>query len=806
MTTVAYLVLLIPPLASPAQPPIPAQREPDELRLQQLGIAPESSHLLELVRHRVSPPETEAIRAAIESVLTKPEPERGAALVKLLGAGSLALPYLRQAGREHPGHAGDPFRVLAQALEQDGPTCTTAMVRLLARKAPEGAAQALLDLAPTVEDFTILIEIRAALTELSRAHASHAAVLRGALQDPLAQRRALAIDAFTRALPGEFPPELKNLLDDPVPLVRLRAALALARTHEEAVGRLIALLGELPVDLAQEAEEFLQALAQDHGGRPLLTDKPESRIPVRDAWQKWWSENTSDVLLQELRKRTLLETDQEKADLVIRQLGAEDFETREQATQALKELGPRIRSLLRNALKSPDAEVVQRASAVLESFARENVVPLPPHVPRMLALRRPAGVIEAILAYLPFNEEDGLIEEFILALEQIARLQPTNRKLLIAALDDSFLPRRMVALEALGRLPNLESLAPIRRCLEDREVSVRLRAALALLRHRERAAVPVLLAQVSTVVTSEDERLLDDFLNRLCEGLPRPTLTSGNSEEARRKRQEEWQKWWQENEAQVSLPRYDLDTNLEMVRGAGLTLAVLNGNGIVVAYDNELRERWQLRGLSNPHDAQMLAGERVLVAEYDLRRVTERNLQGEILWEKKVSGNPIQIERLPSGNTFIVCRDQLLEVTRTGREVTTIPRPQGDIYTARRFRDGTIACLSNQGRVIRLDSRGNEISSFRVPNGLAHMGNEMLPSGGVLIPISWQNKITEYDREGKMVKEHAFATPVAVQRLQNGNLLVLSQQWPPRLVELDRTGQIVRETKLAANALRAVRR
>jgi len=337
-------------------------------------------------------------------------------------------------------------------------------------------------------------------------------------------------------------------------------------------------------------------------------------------------------------------------------------------------------------------------------------------------------------------------------------------------------------------------------------VSVRLRVALALIRHREAGAVPVLIELLDKVSTAEDDRLLDDFLTRLSEGLTRPTLPEGTSETARKKRQIEWTTWWKANQAQAALPRYDEDGSREVLRNSGLTLVVLNGNNSVVAYDSEFRIRWTLAKLQTPFDAQVLPGDRVLVAEHDPRRVTERNLQGDILWEKTVPGNPLQVERLPSGNTVIVCRDRLLEVTRTGREVLTILRPVGDLYSARKLRDGSFACLSNQGRYFRLDAHGKELSSFRVTNGLAHLGNDLLPGGGALIPISWQNKITEYDREGKIVKEHTFGQPASVQRLPSGGMLVVNQQWPPRLIELDRAGQPVREASLPSNPIRAVRR
>ena len=51
----------------------------------------------------------------------------------------------------------------------------------------------------------------------------------------------------------------------------------------------------------------------------------------------------------------------------------------------------------------------------------------------------------------------------------------------------------------------------------------------------------------------------------------------------------------------------------------------------------EGKTRWEITGVMNPMDAQVLPGNRVLIAEFGANRVTERNLKGEILWEKPIT-------------------------------------------------------------------------------------------------------------------------------------------------------------------------
>src|SRR5260370_12989596 len=125
--------------------------------------------------------------------------------------------------------------------------------------------------------------------------------------------------------------------------------------------------------------------------------------------------------------------------------------------------------------------------------------------------------------------------------------------------------------------------------------------------------------------------------------------------------------------------------------------------------------------------------------------------------------------------------------------------------SAHKARDGQYVLVSNQGMIVRVDHTGKEVKTLRV-QGVSNFGNELLPNGNVLIPLAWQNKVTEYDHEGKVVWEATVLQPMAVCRLPNGNTLVASQQWPAKMYEIDRTGKQVAETALQSYATRIRRR
>jgi outer membrane protein assembly factor BamB len=241
-------------------------------------------------------------------------------------------------------------------------------------------------------------------------------------------------------------------------------------------------------------------------------------------------------------------------------------------------------------------------------------------------------------------------------------------------------------------------------------------------------------------------------------------------------------------------------------RVRGHTLLVLQGGGSVVELGADGKVRWQVSGLRNPLDAEVLPGDRLLVAEVNPGRVIERNRKGEILWEKPVSGFAIGVQRLQNGNTFVAARGQLFEADRSGKEVYTIPRPTQDVMTARKLRDGRIVCVTNQGMCLTLDRDGKELKSFHLASGVQVFGNEIQPRGGVLTPITYQNKVVEYDAEGKQVWEASVAQPGAATRLPNGHTLVASHQSPAKLIELDRAGKVVSETQIPDHPVRVYRR
>jgi hypothetical protein len=200
----------------------------------------------------------------------------------------------------------------------------------------------------------------------------------------------------------------------------------------------------------------------------------------------------------------------------------------------------------------------------------------------------------------------------------------------------------------------------------------------------------------------------------------------------------------------------------------------------------------------------MLPNEHVLVAEQRAMQVTERDRKGQVLWRKQISW-PICCQRLPNGNTFIACRNQLVEVDRNGKEVFSISRPSQDVLSAYKQRDGHIVCLVNSGQCLRLDKTGRVVKSFPAGQSIFGSALDVLPNGHVLVALYTNNRVVEFDADGRPVWDAAITNPSGVRRLPNGHTLVTCQNMQ-RVYELDRKGKTVWEYASEVRPTRARRR
>src|SRR5258707_8303 len=115
-------------------------------------------------------------------------------------------------------------------------------------------------------------------------------------------------------------------------------------------------------------------------------------------------------LLAFFRKNTTTDADMASLEGHIKNLGADRFRVREQASAGLIAAGERAVALLRGAEKSPDPEVASRARRCLEQIKKGASEALLATAARLIALRRPDGTAKVLLDYVPFAEQESLAE------------------------------------------------------------------------------------------------------------------------------------------------------------------------------------------------------------------------------------------------------------------------------------------------------------------------------------------------------------------------------------------------------------
>jgi hypothetical protein len=512
--------------------------------------------------------------------------------------------------------------------------------------------------------------------------------------------------------------------------------------------------------------------------------------------------NEPAPLLEFFRLRTLPNTEREKYRAYVKQLGSDVFREREEATAALVARGPVVIELLREVQGQGDLEMARRAERCIQRIQEKDVgYEVLAAATRTLARKKADGAVEGMLAYLPFADNELVLDEARNLLAELALTEGKPHPALIKGLDDALPLRRAAAGEALARGGAAPERELVKKLLKDKDAVVRLRVGLALAHAKERDAVPVLI-DVLAQLPLQQAWLAEDVLYRLADGLSPPSVSLGNDAAARAQARDAWHAWWEK-----AGPKVDLAKLSESQRLHGHTVVVLLDQGRVMELDAEKQVRWQINELRFPLDVQALPGDRILVAEYHGNRVTERDHAGKVLWEKDIAG-PLMAQRLPNGHTFVATDSELVEFDRADKEVFRIQRSGDKIMKALKLPTGEIACLTSDARILRLDTAGKEIHAFSISLGTRLFGGRihMLPNGRVLVPHNNENKVVEYDASGKQVWEVNVEQPVAAVRLPNGNTLVTSMLPQRGAVEFNPQGEEQWSYRASTRVTRAVRR
>lgn len=783
-----------------------AAAEDDERILRDAGLSSDGPSLLAFFHARARMDvDGEQLRQLLVQLGADDEIHQAAAKSRLLGFGALALPGLRQAANDldRPQAAARAAGCLPWLEGPSSHKLLTSAAHLLAQHKPEGAAAALLAYLAYADNPEVIAAVNNALAAVAApAGKPDPALLRG-LSDRQSVRRAAAGVALCRAVPPEQAPDVRKLLKDPAAAVRLRAAKALAEANDaESIPVLIDLLAELPADERQSIEDLLKHLAGEWA--PILEfarDDELSRGVRRDAWASWWRRCDGPMLLAVLSKHTLTPDKRQKVQDLIRRLGSEDFKAREDASRKLLAFGRLALPHLREAVKDRDPEAARRAKMLIERIETGPEARLPIAALRLLALRKPTGAVETLLAYLPFAEDEVREEEVRKSLIVLARHDGQIDPALRRALADAQPKVRTVAAEALIEGGGVEGRAAIQKILREDVPSVRLRLALSLARAGEHEGVSVLI-DLLPLLSTEECGQAEATLHQLA-GDTVPEFSNSKGSDDKKKLREAWADWWKVNAGRVDLSR--LTTNVCL----GYTLICDNGNERVFEIDRHGKQLWSIGGLHNPIDAVVLPGNRVLIAEYRANLVTERDFKGKILWQLAIH-QPLSVQRLPNGHTLIASDNgklngRIVEVDRSGKEVYSIQNLPANLLGAYRWHQGVIVCKTGDGRCRIFDATGKQLKEFASGHDEHSHGLDLRSNGRIVITRTGAAEVVEFDREGRLLHRQKAPEVTMASQVSDGHILMACYQ-PKRVYEMDRSGKIVWEYKGDGTFIRARRR
>jgi len=488
-------------------------------------------------------------------------------------------------------------------------------------------------------------------------------------------------------------------------------------------------------------------------------------------------------ILDYFRKRTTKPPDQKVVSGLVKQLGDEDFPTREKAFVSLMSMGAGALAGLKEGENDPDLEIRKRVADLKVRIDTKAEPTLQTAAARVLAKLKTEGTADVLMAYLPFASDPNVVDEICRTLGAVALIDGKAAPVLVKGLTDDNPTKRGAAGEALARADAKEEMPNVKKLLSDKNIDVRFRVTMAMLGSKDKDIVPVMIDLMSDLAPNQLWPV-EEALLRLA-GDKAPQVSLGTDVASRKKTRDTWAKWYAENEKDIDLAKLTAD-NVYL----GYTLVVQHNNrigvggggnvGEVYELDKDKNVRWKITiPVGYPVDAQVLSGNRVLVAEYQGGRITERDLKGDIKWEHNCGGNPYSVQRLPNGNTFIAMQGRLVEIDRNKQEVWSMQQANQNIMRAKKLPNGDVAYITNlgaQATYTRIDSRTQKtIKSFNVlQTTMLFGGFEVLNNGGVIIPHYNQSRVVEYNQDGGQINTLGLNVPNSVMRLPNGNNLITS--------------------------------
>ncbi len=315
---------------------------------------------------------------------------------------------------------------------------------------------------------------------------------------------------------------------------------------------------------------------------------------------------TGPGLLELFRRRAQGPAEPARVAALVKQLADKDAGIRDRATAELIGVGPPAVPLLRQAANElDDADAAARARHCLLNIEGAGAS-LTAAAARALAVLKPAGAAEALLAYLPLADDDHALDEVTTTLVAVAVRDGKTDAALVAALDDPVPLRRAVAAEVIGQAGSDADRLAVRKLLRDAKPDVRRRAALVLAGHQDAEAIPALVTLLAEL-PADQTRAIEDYLAGLA-GEWSVKAPAGNDAIARRLRRDLWAAWWSATEGPALLDEVRQRTPNDAERARIQALVAKLGDGAAAARDKAMADVLALGPAAAPYLRQAAAG------------------------------------------------------------------------------------------------------------------------------------------------------------------------------------------------------
>jgi hypothetical protein len=522
------------------------------------------------------------------------------------------------------------------------------------------------------------------------------------------------------------------------------------------------------------------------------------------------TETDGGKLIEYLQQRTLTETEQGRIASVIKRFGADDFEERVRATEEIEAFGTAAVGPLKAAAKDSDPEVAYRARVAL---SRVETVPhsaVAAAAVRAVVKLKPDGAAAALIGFLPMADDEGVADVIRDALVSLAvgkdgKADPA----LVAALADASPVRRSAAYAALTlggskdeRIRVKDAYPKVREAvLKETDLDTKFVGLWSLaLTTREKEYLGELVTLIPKLPRGRIWQL-EDLLLQVAGSHPKDGRFL-KSPESLTKTRDAWLAWWKEKGQAIDLTKVEYKQ-----RVAGFTDileldANFGGPGRIVSLGHDLKERWRITGINGPTDARVAPNGHVFVVESGSNRVVERGTNGAVFNTRNIYQQPVNVNVLPDGGQVVVCRNNVFQFDKDGKQSWVYTRNNFDIMTGHVMPNGdtlVVTLVNNGGQVkstgIRIDGKGKETGktyTFGLIQNLHTM--DVIDDDTVLVCEG--NAVAEYDlKTGKRTWKHDCNQPSSCQRLFNGNTLItlMNQGSTGRVIEVDPSGEIVWE-------------